>query len=184
MIRLLKASTVLIIILQFLSAKNILAQEIKENAEAILFESFGEDIQFSLKKYTLPRELKSEIENIVEQRFFSDFIYIYNIIKDDSSIAYGFLDNVYGKSLPITFLVILDKKGSIISTDIIKYREPYGGAVKNRNWNNQFFGLNGDSDYKVGDNIVSISGATISVHSVTKGIRKITILYEKIQSEI
>jgi len=184
MISLLKASTVLIIILQFLSAINILAQDIKEKTEAILLETFSEDVQFSLKKYTLPRELKSEIENIVEQRFFGDFIYIYNVIKYDSTIAYGFLDNVYGKSLPITFFVILDKKGSIISTEIIKYREPYGGAVKNRNWNNQFFGLNSDSNYKVGDNIVSISGATISVHSVTKGIRKITILYEKIQNDI
>ena len=184
MIKLLKASTVLIIILQFLSAKNILAQEIKENAEALLFETFGEDIQFELQKYILPVNLKSEIEKTVEQRFFGDFVYLYNISKDDSTIAYGFLDNVYGKSLPITFFVILDKKGSIVSTDIIKYREPYGGAVKNRNWNNQFFGLNGDSDYKVGDNIVSISGATISVHSVTKGIRKITILYEKIKGEL
>lgn len=178
----LKALAILIIFLQSLCGKNICAQDIKETTEAIFFRTFGDDIEFNLQKYSLPQKLRNEIEKIVEQKFFGDFIYIYKITRSDTTIAFGFLDNVYGKSLPITFLVILDKEGSIISTDIIKYREPYGGAVKNKNWNNQFFGLNSNSDYIVGENIVSISGATISVNSVTKGIRKITILYEKIKS--
>jgi len=180
----LKILAVLIIVVQSFCVKNVCAQDIKETTETVFFRTFGNDIEFTLKKYTLPEEFRNEIEKIVEQKFFGDFIYIYKITKRYTTIAFGFLDNVYGKSLPITFLVILDKKGSIISTDIIKYREPYGGAVKNRNWNNQFFGLNSNSDYIVGENIVSISGATISVNSVTKGIRKITILYEKIKSDL
>ena len=183
-IRFIQALVFSIICLQFFWGENVYSQDIKETTEAIFYRTFGDDIEFNLQKYTLPKELKTEIEKIAEQKFFGDFIYIYKITKSDTTIAFGFLDNVYGKSLPITFLVILDKKGSIVSTDILKYREPYGGAVKDRNWNNQFSGLNSDSDYKVGKNIISISGATISVNSVTKGIRKITILYEKIQGEL
>jgi len=94
------------------------------------------------------------------------------------------LDNVIGKSMPITFFVLLDVEGNIISTNIIKYREPYGGSVSNENWNQQFTGKNSSSDFTVGKSVNGISGATISVNSVTKGIRKITLLYEEIKDDI
>ena len=173
-----------VIYLLFFSSANIFAQEIKERTEMIIEESFGKDVLFTYRKYTLPPEIKRKIENSVKQKFYRDLLYIYKISVKDSVIAYGFLDNVIGKSMPITFIVLLDVDGNIISTDIIKYREPYGGAVSNENWNEQFTGKNSNSDFTVGESVNSISGATISVNSVTKGIRKIIFLYEKIKDDI
>jgi len=167
-----------------LSAINNFAQEIKERTETIISESFGKDVNFTFWKYTLPPNTKRKIENTVKQKFFKDWLYVYNISIKDSAIAFGFLDNVIGKSMPITFFVLLDVEGNIISTNIIKYREPYGGAVSNENWNEQFSGKNSSSDFTVGRSVNGISGATISVNSVTKGIRKIALLYEEIKDDI
>ena len=101
-------------------------------------------------------------------------------MESDSIRAIGLMDNVLGKSLPITFLVLFDLKGTIIKSSIVKYREPYGGGVSNSNWNTQFEGKNFKSSFDVGDDIQGISGATISVNSVSKGIKKLTILFNEI----
>jgi len=180
----LKFFVIAVIYFLILSSANIIAQEIKERTETIITESFGKDVNFTFRKYTLPPNTKRKIENSVKQKFFKDWLYVYNISIKDSAIAFGFLDNVIGKSMPITFFVLLDIEGNITSTNIIKYREPYGGAVSNDNWNEQFTGKNSGSDFTVGKSVNGISGATISVKSVTKGIRKIALLYEEIKDDI
>ena len=76
-------------------------------------------------------------------------------------MAYAFLDNVIGKSMPITFLVILNINGNIINSNVIKYREAYGGEVGNSTWLQQFINRNNNSSYNIGKDINGISGATI-----------------------
>lgn len=180
----LKSFVIAVIYFFVISSSNIFAQEIKERTEMIITESFGKDVNFTFRKYTLTSKTKRKIEYTVKQKFFKDWLYVYKISVKDSAIAFGFLDNVIGKSMPITFFVLLDVEGNITSTNIIKYREPYGGAVSNENWNEQFSGKNSSSDFTVGRSVYGISGATISVNSVTKGIRKIALLYEEIKDDI
>jgi len=180
----LKTFFIAVIYFLMLSSANIFAQEIKERTETIIKESFGNEVNFTFLKYNLSLNIKRKIEYTVKQRFFKDWLYVYKISVKDTVIAFGFLDNVIGKSMPITFFVLLDVEGNIISTNIIKYREPYGGAVSNENWNEQFTGKNSSSDFTIGESVNGISGATISVNSVTKGIRKITFLYGVIKDDI
>lgn len=156
-------------------------QEIKTETEKSIKRILGEHVSFNYEKFVIPASIKKEIESASKQKFYADHIYLYKIYNDNHLKAVAFLDNVYGKSLPITFLVVLDLSGNIIGTEIIKYREPYGGAVQNENWEKQFVGKKSDSDLNVGEDIDAISGATISVNSVTRGIKKILFLYDKIK---
>ena len=95
-------------------------------------------------------------------------------------VSYGILDNVKGKSLPITFLTVFNDSSQVYHSEIIKYREAYGGEVGSRSWLNQFNLYTDKSKYKVGDDISGITGATISVHSISKGIRKLSYLINEI----
>ena len=63
---------------------------------------------------------------------------------------------------------------------VIKYREAYGGEVGNSKWLYQFKSLSDTSNYKVGDKISAISGATISVNSMSKGFHKLSMLVHEI----
>lgn len=112
----------------------------------------------------------------VSQKFFSDEVYLYKVFLDKKLIGYGLIDNVYGKSLPITFLVMFDKNGNILCSEIIKYREPYGGAIQSRECNDQFKGKNSCSDFIVQKDISGISGATISVNSSYLRNKKINLI--------
>lgn len=152
---------------------------------SIILDKCEENIQTTFSHYDslphiiwiIPSKIKNQIESQVKQRFFKDNLHIWEIYKNNSQIGTAILDNVLGKSMPISFLVIFDINGEIVKTDIIKYREPYGGEISSRNWLNQFENFNNTSSYNVGSGIDGISGATISVNSISKGIHKLALLF-------
>ena len=132
----------------------------------------------------LDTELKVLVQNKVKQRFYRDKLYYWNISNNDTTIAYALMDNVLGKSMLITFLVILNNEGNILASEVIKYREAYGGEVGNKNWLAQFTHFSDTSDFKLGKNIDGISGATISVNSLSKAIQKIAVLFPQIKDKL
>ena len=77
-----------------------------------------------------------------------------------------------GKEQPITFLVAMDSADALRDVDILVYREPYGGEVAYEPWRKQFRGKSATAPLVVGKDIRNISGATISSHSVTLGVRQ------------
>ena len=143
-------------------------------------EQFPNSISVNHSKYKLPKNSVKTIQNTVRQKFFRSEVNLWVITDEDSSKFYGILDNVKGKSLPITFLTIFNDSSQVHYASIIKYREAYGGEVGNRNWLDQFIAYNKFSIYKVGSDIRGITGATISVHSISKGIRKLSYLIDDI----
>ena len=177
---------IIIVIVLLLSAfsENIFPQEIKEEVREIITNTFNKDVQYVYEKYIIPDSLKTKVENTTQQKFFSESVYILKIFDEEILSGVALLDNVYGKEMPITFLVIFEDSGKIILADIVKYREPYGGAVQNENWTEQFKKKESNSGFSVGDDIDGITGATISVKSVTKGIYKLSLLYKEIKESL
>jgi len=157
---------------------------IKVAAEKYIISQFDADASISMHSLKLDAELKVLVQNKVKQRFYRDELYYWTIFNNDTTIAYALMDNVLGKSMPITFLVILNNEGNLLATELIKYREAYGGEVGNKNWLAQFTHFNDTTDFKVGKNIDGISGATISVNSLSKGIQKIAVLFPLIKDKL
>jgi len=157
---------------------------IRDAAEKYIISQFDVDVSISMHTLKLDAKLKKLVQNKVKQRFYRDELYYWAISNNDTTIAYALMDNVIGKSMPITFLVIVNNKGNIEATEVIKYREAYGGEVGNKNWLAQFTNSTNTSQFMVGKNIDGISGATISVYSLSKGIQKIAILFPLIKDKL
>ena len=127
-------------------------------------------------KYTIPEKIKSEIEKSANQRFFRKTIVYWKIKQNKKLTAIAILDNVYGKTMPITFLVFFNLNCKILSSEVIKYRESHGGEISNKNWLAQFKNKDSKSSFDFGKEIDGISGATISAKSISKGIQKLSLL--------
>jgi len=156
---------------------------IKENSEQILNSRFNGDGALHFFKIDLPAAVRDSAERAARQRFFSDYVYAWRVDRGDSTF-YAVLDNVKGKSLPITFMVVFNGAGNVDLARVVKYREPVGGAVGNLSWLAQFIGKNALSGYSVGTDVDGISGATISVHAMSKGIQKLTHIFSYLQTEL
>ena len=97
----------------------------------------------------------------------------------DRSLGLFVVDHVIGKHLYIDYAVALDPSGRVLRVDILQYRESYGGEVREASWLNQFAGKTSASPLQVDKDIRNISGATLSSHHVTEGIKRILAAYGK-----
>jgi Na+-translocating ferredoxin:NAD+ oxidoreductase RnfG subunit len=97
---------------------------------------------------------------------------VLRISRAGALLGFAQVRNVKGKDQPITFLVAIDSVNALKDIDVLVYREPYGGEVAYEPWRKQFRGKTSAAPLEVGKDIRNVSGATISSHSVTLGVRK------------
>ena len=101
-----------------------------------------------------------------------DTVSVLRLSKGGELLGFARVSNVKGKDQPITYLVAIDPRDALKDIDVLVYREPYGGEVAYEPWRKQFRGRDASAALVVGKDIRNISGATISSHSVTLGVRQ------------
>ena len=79
---------------------------IRDATEKHIISQFDVDVSINMHTFKLDSELKALVENRVKQRFYRDELYYWTISNNETTIAYAIMDNVLGKAMPITFLVI------------------------------------------------------------------------------
>ena len=121
------------------------------------------------EKIWLTNEQRVTIGQITLEKIEDHRITYYAGKKAGKPMGYMVIDHVIGKSFPMTFMVVLNLDGTVRNVEIMVYREPRGWEVKYKSFLSQFFGRNADSDFR---DINSITGATLSVRAMTKGVRK------------
>jgi len=95
----------------------------------------------------------------------------------DRLLGLFIVDHVVGKHLYIDYAVALEPGGRIRRVDILEYRESYGGEVRDASWLAQFVGKTAANPLSVGQDIRNISGATLSSHHITEGVKRIVSAY-------
>jgi Na+-translocating ferredoxin:NAD+ oxidoreductase RnfG subunit len=96
-------------------------------------------------------------------------------------VGFFIFDRVIGKHLYIDYSVALDPSGRIRQVDILQYRESYGGEIRSPSWLAQFVGKTNSSQLQVGSDIRNISGATLSSHHVTEGVKRIMAIANRLK---
>ena len=127
------------------------------------------------EKKWLTDEQKKAIGDLCLQNFKSNRMTFYVGKRDGVPMGYAIIDHEIGKSFPITFMVVLNVDGSVRDVEIMVYREPRGWEVRYPSFMDQFTGKNADTDYRI---INSITGATLSVRAMVKGVSRATAAYK------
>jgi Na+-translocating ferredoxin:NAD+ oxidoreductase RnfG subunit len=94
-------------------------------------------------------------------------------MEGNATVGYVVSDRVIGKHLYIDYTVAIGPDGRVRRVEILQYRESYGGEVQNASWLAQFIGKSASSPLQVGSDIRNISGATLSAHHVTEGVKRV-----------
>ena len=82
-----------------------------------------------------------------------------------------------GKEMPITIgIVVQDNK--IERVKILAYRESRGGQVRRSRFLRQYRGKDSDDSIRINQDIINITGATLSVRALNFGVRKTLALFE------
>jgi len=137
---------------------------------------------FNVQEFTFTEfNIDSEIARTLPSTFGKNNLF--KIETEDSFLGYAYVAKAFGKVDFFDYLVLLDKDLIILKTKILIYREDYGGEIGSKRWLKQFIGKTQNDELRYGDNIVAISGATISVKVMTKAmndlLKSLKILYSK-----
>ena len=147
-------------------------------------------LSFGLPKY-IQKKVDKEIKDIftIESFAFNEIIIsnkiadslpskfnnnnLFKIESDNTLLGYAYLSQASSKTAEFDYLVLLDKDLIILKSKVLIYREEYGGEIGSKRWLKQFIGKTQNDHLKYGDNIIAISGATISVRSMTNAINNL-----------
>lgn len=88
------------------------------------------------------------------------------------------VDEVLGKHEFITFAVALTREGAVRQIEIMDYRESYGSQVRDGKWRAQFVGKTASAPLKLDQDILNISGATLSSRHITDGVKRVLVTYD------
>lgn len=94
----------------------------------------------------------------------------FRIKQDKTLLGYAFIDQAPSKTAQFDYLVIFNPNLEIIHAKVLIYREEYGGEIGSKRWLEQFIGKTGKDRVSHETNIDGISGATISVRSMTTSV--------------
>ena len=103
---------------------------------------------------------------------------VWRAFSGDRMVGFFIVDYVIGKHLVIDYAVALDPNGRVGHVEILEYRESYGGEISNRSWLAQFVGKTSQDPIQLDQDIRNISGATLSSHHVTEGVKRVLALYD------
>ena len=78
-----------------------------------------------------------------------------------------------GKEQPITYLLLVDRNLATVALEILIYREDRGGEIRRESWRRKFRGKRAEDDFRVGEGVDAISGATISTTAVARGVQRL-----------
>jgi thiamine biosynthesis lipoprotein len=99
---------------------------------------------------------------------------------DGTASGYAVVTEEVGKYRPITFIVGVGADGAVKEVAVMVYRESHGSDVKRRRFLAQFDGKTAADPIRQNRDIVNISGATLSVRAVARGVRKVLVALDEL----
>ncbi|MFO0577928.1 MAG: FMN-binding protein [Polyangia bacterium] len=105
---------------------------------------------------------------------------IYIAKTNDQVDGYAVIDEEQGQHLPITFAVKLSKTGAVQRQEILVYRERYGDEVRDPRFRAQFQGKTASDPLRHGEEVIAVSGATISSRAMAIGVRRVLVMVDEL----
>lgn len=93
--------------------------------------------------------------------------------------GYAVIQETIGKHRPITYIVGVTPDGKVSDIEILVYRESKGSEVRMKRFNSQYEGKTPLDPIRINKDIINITGATMSVRSVSAGVKRALVLVDE-----
>lgn len=129
---------------------------------------------------TLPPEQKQTVQERIGWSFPESTFECY-IGKTDGKVdGWALVQNTIGKHKAMTYMVGVDPQGEVINVEVLVYRESRGSEVRTDRFNYQYEGKTLFDPIRINRDIINISGATMSVRSMSAGVKRALVLVDEI----
>jgi hypothetical protein len=127
----------------------------------------------------LTPEKKLHIEERIGWKFPEDSFEVYVGETGKQVDGYALIQNTIGKHKPMTYMVGVDAQGRVSNVELLVFREARGSEVRTKRFNVQYEGKTVLDPVRINKDIINISGATMSVRSISAGIKRVLVLVDE-----
>jgi hypothetical protein len=165
--------------------KRYLTEQEMSMAEVFLTEEDAVKLMFPkserIKKDLLrvPADRKLVIEERIGWKFPEDSFEVYIGETGTQVDGYALVQHTIGKHKPMTYMVGVDAQGRVSNVELLVFREARGSEVRTKRFNVQYEGKTASDPVRINKDIINISGATMSVRSMSAGIKRVLVLVDE-----
>jgi len=165
--------------------KRFLTEQEMTHAEVFLTEEEALKIMFPKSErirqavIRLTPEKKAQIEERIGWKFPEEFFEVYIGETGAQIDGYALIQNTIGKHKPMTYMVGVDNAGACTNVEVLVFREAKGSEVRTKRFNVQYEGKTVHDPVRINKDIINISGATMSVRSISAGVKRVLVLVDE-----
>jgi hypothetical protein len=127
----------------------------------------------------LTQEKKQLIEERIGWKFPEESFEVYIGETGNTIDGYALLHNTVGKHRHMTYMVGVDDEGRCSNVELLVFREARGSEVGKKRFNAQYEGKTVSDPIRINKDIINISGATMSVRSISAGVKRVLVLVDE-----
>jgi len=127
----------------------------------------------------VPSDRKMAIEERIGWKFPEEAFEVYVGETGSQVDGYAVVQNTIGKHKPMTYMVGVDAHGRVSNVELLVFREARGSEVRTKRFNVQYEGKTVLDPVRINKDIINISGATMSVRSMSAGIKRALVLVDE-----
>ena len=127
----------------------------------------------------LSQQKKELVEQRIGWRFPEDSFEVYIGETADRVDGYAMVHNTIGKHKHMTYMVGVDGKGQVTDVELLVFREARGSEVGRKRFNSQYESKTVFDPIRINKDIINISGATMSVRSMSAGVKRVLVLVDE-----
>jgi Na+-translocating ferredoxin:NAD+ oxidoreductase RnfG subunit len=148
----------------------------KEQALKLLF---PKSQQIRAEELRLAQEQKARIQERIGWKFPEESFRAFKAESNGKVDGYAVIQETIGKHRPITYIVGVTPDGKVSDIEILVYRESKGSEVRMKRFNSQYEGKTPLDPIRINKDIINITGATMSVRSVSAGVKRALVLVDE-----
>ncbi len=141
--------------------------------EKALKKIFPKLTHFLQEKIILDSEAQQRVAKRVGHPLVEDSFNVWIVKKEDKLLGYAIKGEEVGKFRPITSMVGVKPNGKVQNVVVMVYRESHGDDVKRQRFLYQYKNKGIKDPIRINKDIMTISGATVSVRSMNRQLRKV-----------
>lgn len=127
----------------------------------------------------LSQEKKELVEQRIGWKFPEDSFDVYIGETADKVDGYAMVHNTIGKHKHMTYVVGVDGQGRVTDVELLVFREARGSEVGRKRFNSQYESKTVFDPIRINKDIINISGATMSVRSMSAGVKRVLVLIDE-----
>jgi hypothetical protein len=164
---------------RFLTDQEMNMAEVYLKEDESLKIMFPKSEQVRKELIRLSPEKKALIEERIGWKFPEESFEVYIGETGTQTDGYAVVQNTIGKHKPMTYMVGVDNKGLVSDIELLVFREARGSEVRQKRFNAQYEGKSVLDPVRINKDIINISGATMSVRSMSAGIKRVLVLIDE-----